>query len=46
MNLIPRLILLVACTAPGLLSAAENAPSLLVPAYFYPEDKEIGRAHV
>ncbi len=41
MNLIPRLILLVACTAPGLLAAAENAPSLLVPAYFYPEDKGI-----
>lgn len=37
MHLIHRLILVTACAAPGLLVAAENTPSLLVPAYFYPE---------
>jgi hypothetical protein len=36
MHLIQRLILLTAFAAPGLLVAAENTPSLLVPAYFYP----------
>lgn len=36
MHLIHRLILLTACAAPGLPVAAENAPGLLVPAYFYP----------
>lgn len=36
MRLIYRLILLTACAAPGLPVAAENAPGLLVPAYFYP----------
>jgi len=36
MRLIHRLLLVAACAAPGLLHAAENTPSLLVPAYFYP----------
>lgn len=37
MHLLHRLMLISACAAPGLLSAAENTPDLLVPAYFYPE---------
>lgn len=36
MHSIRRLLLVAACAAPGLLHAAENTPSLLVPAYFYP----------
>jgi hypothetical protein len=37
MQLIPRLILVTAFATPGLPVAAENTPSLLVPAYFYPD---------
>lgn len=37
MRMIPRLFCIAACAVPGLASATENVPGLLVPAYFYPE---------
>lgn len=37
MRFTPLLFSLAACALPGLASATSNAPSLLVPAYFYPE---------